>query len=117
MTDWGERAFDGVAEITKQVLTLATGITALSITFFKDFATHATPTSRTVMAWSWVAYGVSIVFGVLTLMASAGVQQDAADKGTTPTINAGNLRVIGGLQLGTFLIGIALTVAAGALAV
>jgi hypothetical protein len=35
VADWSERAFDLVTEITKQVLTLATGIIALAITFFK----------------------------------------------------------------------------------
>jgi hypothetical protein len=116
MAAWNERAFDVVTEITKQVLTLATGIIALTITFVKDFATHAGPGSRDLLAWSWGVYVLSILFGFLTLMASAGLQQEAADKGSAPSINTGNMRVLGALQLLFFLIAIILTVIAGAMA-
>ena len=116
MSDWCERAFDQVNEITKQVLTLATGIIALTITFVKDFATHAGAAAKDVLAWSWVFYVLSIVFGFMTLMASAGRQQEAADNSTTPTVNAGNLRFCGIVQLSAFLVGIILTVIAGAMA-
>jgi heme A synthase len=82
MASWTERAFDTVSEITKQVLTLATGIIALTITFSKDFATHAAK-GRHLLEWSWVMYVVSIVFGFATLMASAGLQQEG-DKPPVP---------------------------------
>jgi uncharacterized membrane protein len=117
MASWSERAFDTVTEITKQVLVLATGIIALSITFVKDFATHASSGAKDVLAWSWGVYVVSIICGFLTLMASAGVQQEAGEKSTEPTINSGNLRLMGALQLGSFSIAIILTVIAGIMAV
>jgi hypothetical protein len=116
MASWNERAFDLVTEITKQVLTLATGIIAISITFVKDFATQASVTAKHILAWSWVIYGVSIIFGFLTLMASAGLQQKAKDTNTEPSINSGNMRVLGASQLISFLIALGLTVAAGAIA-
>lgn len=116
MVDWRARAFDQVTEITKQVLTLATVIIALTITFVKDFATHAGATAKDILAWSWVFYVVSIIFGFMTLMASAGLQQKAADDGNDPSINAGNIRMLGAAQLVAFLVGLTLTVAAGAIA-
>jgi hypothetical protein len=118
MSSWTERAFDQVNEITKQVLTLATGIVAITLTFSKDFATHETSFAKDVLAWSWGVYVVSIIFGFMTLMASAGLQQ-AADEGTNPaapSINSGNLRWLGGAQLLIFLIALIMTVIAGALA-
>jgi hypothetical protein len=113
MTSWRERAFDVVLEITKQVLTLATGIVVLSITFSKDFATHPSHSSRVVFGWSWVTYAASILAGLLTLMASAGVQDAAAEQATEPSIRSGNLRVLGGTQLCLFFVGVVLTVTAG----
>jgi hypothetical protein len=121
MATWPERAFDLVTEITKQVLTLSTGIIAITITFVKDFASHASPTAKDLLAWSWFIYAVSILFGMLTLMASAGVQAKATSHGAggspPPSINASNIRLLGGIQLLAFFIAIVLTVIAGALAV
>jgi hypothetical protein len=115
-TEWNKRAFDVVTEITKQVLTLAAGIIALTITFVKDFATNASPVAKDVLAWSWVVYVLSILCGFMTLMASAGIQAKAAAENSAPTINAGNLRLLGGAQLILFMLAIILTVVAGAMA-
>jgi hypothetical protein len=113
MATWPERAFDVVTEITKQVLTLSTAIITITITFWKNFASNATQDARDLFAWSWVCYAGSILFGIFTLMASAGNQAKKA----TPTINAGNIRVFGVLQLLAFFAGIVLTVIAGAEAI
>lgn len=114
MASWRERGFDLVTEITKQVITLATGIIAISITFSKDFATHTSAASKDLFVWSWSFFVVSIIAGLMTLMASAGVQQEAVDRGQEPSIKAGNLRLLGGVQLLSFLVAIILTVVAGA---
>lgn len=111
---WRERGFDLVTEITKQVITLATGIIAISITFSSDFATHSGNTSKDLFVWSWSVFVVSILAGLMTLMASAGQQQKAADAGNDPTINSGNIRLLGMIQLLSFLVAIILTVIAGA---
>ena len=113
MSRWAERAFDTVTEITKQVLALAAGIIALTITFFKDFAPNAARASRVLIAVGWLFYVVSILAGCMTLMASAGVQQKAATEKQDADINAGNLRMLGVVQLIAFLIAIILTVVAG----
>ena len=117
MSDWGQRAFDTVTEITKQVLTLATAIIALTITFVKDFATHASAGAKDTLAWGWGFYVLSILFGLLTLMASAGNQQRGTGRGVEPTINSSNLRWMGGIQLTAFFVAIVLTVIAGIIAI
>lgn len=117
MTTWTERSFDLISEITKQVLALSTGVVALSVTFLTDVAQDAGETARILLGSSWVAFALAIVFGMLTLMAAAGLQRDAGQNGAaTPTINAGNLRFLGGVQLLFFAVGMVLLLVAGILA-
>ncbi len=106
------KAFDFAQDGTKQLLALATGIIAVTITFFKDFATHAPGYARTLFAWSWVVYLVSVVAGVWTLGALTGTLQPLQPKGR-PSINSTNVRVPATIQLVSFAIGIVLTVVAG----
>lgn len=117
MTTWSERAFDTVVDITKQVLTLSTGVVALSVTFLTEVAGDAGPSARNVLAFSWVAFTLAVVLGLLTLMAAAGVQRDAGAEGAdAPSIDATNLRLLGGGQLITFGLGLILTLIAGGMA-
>ncbi|MEP9385197.1 hypothetical protein [Nocardioides sp. KR10-350] len=130
MADWSERTFDLVSEITKQVITLSTGVMALTLTFWKDFAGHTSGVARVVLAVSWLLYILSILFGFLTLMASAGVQDrkgkalavaeasrsDNEKAAGAASIYSDNLRVFGAIQLAFFLVAIVLTVIAGAIA-
>lgn len=112
MADWSERAFDLVTEITKQVLTLAAAIIALTITFVKDFAPHPSYHIKVLLGVSWCVYFISIVAGFMTLMASAGLQERASSSGSA-SINSGNLRFLGGAQIITFMVALILTVIAG----
>lgn len=117
MSSWNERAFDAVADLTKQILTLSTGVIALSFTFLNDLASGDSTDSRAWMLWSWVVFIGSIMAGIAVLMTSAGHQGKAARTGTaTPDINAWNLRLFGALQIGLFVLGLALTGVAVALA-
>jgi hypothetical protein len=127
--DWSERSFDLVSDITKQVIALSAGIITFSVTFAHDFANHA-GRAHILLAVSWAAYAVSVGFGCLTLMASAGVQSAKAGALAVPeaqrttaqaaeaaaTVFAPNIRWMGMLQLATFLVAIVLTAVAGVLA-
>ena len=109
MPDWTERSFDLVSDLTKQVLILSTATIALSVTFLTDVASNAGRAARVVLAASWIAFLIAVVLGLMTLMAATGVQRNAAAEGaTSPTIDAGNLRILGGGQLLTFGIGLVL---------
>jgi len=114
--DWRQRSFDLVVEITKQVLTLAVALITVSIAFLKDLTVLAAP-ARQVMATSWILLLLAVVFGLMTLMACAGVQDKAAARGVQPSITESNIRALGGAQLVLFLLGLVLAVAAGLLSV
>lgn len=112
---WTERAFDLIADITKQVIALSTGVIALGITFNKDFLGDASTTAaRSCLILSWVLLLVAVLFGILTLMATAGAQAQASD--CPPEPYAGPIRFFALLQLGTFFLGLVGTVVAGLLA-
>ena len=114
MDDATAKAFDFAQDVTKQVLTLATGIIALTITFFKDFANHASYTTEVVMGCSWVAYLISVILGLWTLMALTGTLQPLrSPRATRLSIQGTNVRLPASLQLFSFLIALILSVCAG----
>jgi hypothetical protein len=110
-TDWTERSFDAATDIAKQVLTLSTAVVTLSITFLTDVASHKSHGATVVLGISWVVFLFSIGFGMLTLMAIAGVQANHFKK--TPTIYAPNVILFGCIQLLLFAAGLILTAIAG----
>jgi hypothetical protein len=74
MPELGARALAayGVAqELTKQLITLATAVFALTLTFADQIARPGRG-CRTLLEVSWVLFLVSVGFGLLTLMALAG---------------------------------------------
>lgn len=113
MVDWTERSFDLAVDITKQVVTLATGLIALSITFLKDVADAESVGQVSVLAISWLAFLGSIVCGLGTLMTLAGHQ--AKPPQDRPSINARNVKIFAITQIALFGVGMALTVLTGVL--
>src|SRR5688572_10889853 len=83
-----QKAFDLSQDSAKQVITLSTGILALTITFFKDFAAGADSTSKTIMAISWLFYLISILAGIAHLF-SLTAELDPKDSSRTPTLYGG----------------------------
>jgi hypothetical protein len=81
-----EKAFEFAQEATKQLITLATGVIALTITFLKDVL--GTDGSAGFLQAAWVLYLVSIVFGVLTLLNLTG-NLERPGPGSTPSIYRG----------------------------
>ena len=113
LDDITTKAFDFAQDVTKQVLTLATGIIALTITFFKNFANHAPHTAEILMGWSWVAYLASVVFGLFTLMALTGTLQPVRPGNIKLSIQGVNIRLPALVQLACFFIALVLSVWAG----
>ena len=72
----------GVAqEVTKQLITLATAVFALTLTFADRIAKPGHG-CRTLLEISWVLYLVSVAFGLLTFMALAGqIAEPKVEKG------------------------------------
>jgi hypothetical protein len=106
-----EKAFDFASEVVKQQLTLAVGIFALTLTFLKDVVPDSTDT--TLIELAWVGYVGSVFFGLLTLMALAGV----LGSGTVSGIYTTSVRLFAGLQAVVFFLSLGLTLAFGICAV
>jgi hypothetical protein len=109
MTDPEQKAFDFAQETTKQLLTLATAIFALTLTFIKQIAT--TEAAKDVLGWlhwGWGFYLASVAFGVLTLMMLAG-NLERPHSGGKPSIYGWNIVVMAIGQVATFAIALILT--------
>lgn len=121
-----KKAFDFAADTTKQLIGISTGIIALMVTFSKDIIGNNIVSPKSLLAWTWGIFIVSIVFGVLTLMALTGTLQpmkkeskdEVPENKPEPTnieldINNGNIRLFSSLQILFFLIAIVLTAVFG----
>jgi len=114
MDDQQKKAFDFASDLTKQVITLSSGIIAFTVTFSKDFVKlDSTPKSAIwVLTLAWMFYLISIIAGVITLMGLTGQLEpvaaksvDKADKSEhTPKITASTIRYCSGAQLIAFLL-------------
>ena len=69
MDEKTKKALDFALASSKQMITLSTGVMALSITFSKDFLQHTPATARTIALWFWAAYLDAVLFGLWTLFA------------------------------------------------
>lgn len=124
-----KKAFDFASETTKQLLTLSTGIIALTITFAKDILVAVPLSAKVFLMIAWGLYVFSLLFGLMTLMAltgelqpptrsgeeTTGDERDAAGrsesqanatdlKARVPSIWARSITVASVLQISTFLL-------------
>ena len=53
MTEETKKAFEFAQDTTKQLITLATAIIALTITFAKDFVVNVEPSIKIYVFFSW----------------------------------------------------------------
>ena len=112
MTDWIKTAYTFAADIVKQMITLATVIIGLEITFRKEFLTTTNSTGQTVVImddkWllylSWGLLIFAIPCGVWALMALAG----SAEKQHS-SIYGLNIALPVAMEMLSFLFGLILT--------
>ena len=117
MADLEERqkkAFDFVSDYTKQLITLATGIITLTVTFLGDELKASSVWSKSLLIASWGLFTLSICFGIMRLMALTG-NLDPIKQGTKPnlTITSANVRKTGMAQILAFALGLFLSVVFG----
>jgi hypothetical protein len=112
MDDSIKMAFEFARDTTKQLITLATGIIALEITFAKDFVKTLDPTIRIYALVSWLAFMLSVFFGMWTLMALTGTLE-AENESVPVSIRGKNVKLPSILQVLSFLMALALTVIFG----
>jgi len=67
-----KKAFDFASESTKQLITLSTAILTLTITFSNDVFQSVDAWTKELLTYAWIIYLLSILFGILTLLALTG---------------------------------------------
>jgi hypothetical protein len=108
MTDEIKKAFDFAAELTKQLITLATAIIGAVVTFLDK--THLeTKLNSCAFTAALVSYLVSIIFGALTLMALTG-NLATATAAAPATPYAPNVRILSAIQIIAFLVATGLAI-------
>ncbi len=104
MDDQLELAFEFVQSLSKQLITLATGVLTLSIAFLRSLPVD-TGTLFRYLKISWVLYLLSISCGIWTLMALAGSLAPVDSDPAPPAAIESNVRIPSGLQIITFVAG------------
>ena len=112
MDEQTKAAFTSASDTSKQLITLATGLLALEITFAKEIVVKLDTNSKCYVGVSWVLLLLSVMAGVWTLLALTGSLSQAS--APTPTsISGTNVRIPAILQILLFLGGLILTVLFG----
>lgn len=105
------KAFDFAQEASKQLISLATAIIALTITFLTDVVAEGEGASGLLKA-AWVLFLISVLFGVVALLAMTG-NLERPNEGGAPTVYSPNIVLFAGGQVLTFVAGLVLTLAFG----
>ena len=71
MEERQKKAFDFAADLTKQLITLATAVLTFTITFAKGIP-HIEYGEKVVLMTSWICYILSVGAGIFTLMSLTG---------------------------------------------
>jgi hypothetical protein len=106
------KSFDYAQDVTKQVLTLATAVVTITVSFLKDIVTEAPGDARTVLYFSWALFALSILGGIATLLNLTG--RVAEVESSTEGIKAFAIRFFSLVQLISFFLAFACIVYFGA---
>jgi hypothetical protein len=111
VSDSLQLGFEFASELSKQIITLATGILALTITFHKDVLEGRPRRGDRLLATAWIALLLAVSFGIWHLMALTGhLVSPAGASGIGPSA-----RLPAALQVIAFAAGLGLVIAYGAL--
>ena len=118
-----KKAFDFASETTKQLITLSTAIIALTITFAKDILQSVPISAKVLLMIAWAIYLLSLLFGLLTLMALTSELEpkikeeppvtSPPEQLSPPSIWAKSITAASVLQILTFLLATVLVVVSG----
>lgn len=104
MNEQSALALTFAADLATQLITLATGVLALSVAFTKDILGGGDSRQRVILGVSWSLYLASVVFGIWSLMALTGLADAAAAAGTAQPSPIGfNARLPAFLQIVSFV--------------
>ena len=101
------KSVDLIADLTKQLITLSTGIVTITLLFSKDIFGP-----RQIAVWAWTFYLFSTVFGLWALMALTGslVGEPTAAPADVDFPIKRNVRIPSGLQILSFGVAIIFTI-------
>ena len=94
-------AFQFAKEVSTQLITISSALIGLSVTFIKDFG----PSGKSWLRASWLLYIVSIVFGVIALMALTGTIESLVASSTPFKSFSNSTRWAAGTQILSFVLG------------
>ena len=94
-------AFDFASELSKQLITLSTGILTLTIALTKNLVKDSDEIGRNILRSCWVLYLLSIICGIWHLMALTG-SLAPLNGGPMPTSIEDNARIPAFIQILTF---------------
>ena len=97
-------SFQFAKETVTQLLTLATALVGVSITFAKDVRVSVTTRDRKWLFLAWIIFLVSVICGVWTLMSLTGTL--AQEKVAPDAIYGSNITLPSMLQIIAFVGGI-----------
>ncbi len=78
--DLRKKAFDFASATVKQLITLSTALIALSITFRGNFDESG---NEFLLLVCWICFFVSVIFGIMTLMALTGTLEKCTEENET----------------------------------
>lgn len=97
------KAFDFASGITKLLISLATGVITISITFGSNYLSKLDEIDWPCgLLWTWIFLALSLLSGILALMAMTGV----LSKNEQPNIYSCNIRLLELFQILLFLTGL-----------
>jgi len=102
------------ADLTKQVITLSTGIVALTMTFAEKLGKQVDSTIciPVTLKISWACLALALLFSVWTLMGITGTLV-ALDEGRDPNPERSNIKLPSLLMMATFALGLGLVFITG----
>jgi hypothetical protein len=106
LSEQRKKAFDFAQDLTKLLITLATGIITLTITFMKDVVAGAPHSARKWIEIAWVLYLVSMIGGIVALMALTS----SLEKDDDPSIYGKSVTIPSGVQFVLFFAAVAFTI-------
>ena len=115
MEDRKKKAFDFASDTTKQIISLSTGILALSVTFSEELLGDTGEFPKNLLIGAWVIFIISIFFGLLTQMTLTGTldPREKYKEKTSLSINNWNIKIFSICQVIFFFIAIIITVLFG----
>jgi hypothetical protein len=106
------KSFDYTQDVTKQMITLSTGVIVITVSFFKEVFPHPPADAKTVIVISWGFFAISVLAGIATLLNLTGnlPSQTKESEG----IYRDSIRLWSIIQIACFLLAIIGTIYFGA---